>query len=129
MAYFTQEMKKARTPAIKKICNEYGVKVTFGVKHHSTFVINISSGDIDFFGDMVDRGDKQQVASRQYMQVNPYWFREHFEGKSKEFLQKVFSEANKGNHNNSDIQTDYFDVGYYVDLNIGKWDKPYVCTK
>ena len=24
--------------------------------------------------------------------------------------------------------TDYFDVGFYVSLSIGEWDKPYVVT-
>ena len=32
---------------------------------------------------------------------------------------------NTDNHDNSDIQTDYFDVGHYVELNIGTWEKPY----
>ena len=32
------------------------------------------------------------------------------------------------NHDNSDIQTDYFDVGWYVDVNAGIWNKPYVCN-
>jgi hypothetical protein len=27
---------------------------------------------------------------------------------------------------NSDIMTDYFDVSYYYNFHIGKWDKPYV---
>jgi hypothetical protein len=35
---------------------------------------------------------------------------------------------NCDNYDNSDSMTDYFDVGHYVDLNIGKWDKPFVCT-
>jgi hypothetical protein len=35
---------------------------------------------------------------------------------------------NAGNHNNSDVQSDYFDVGWYIDVNIGKWNKPYVAT-
>jgi len=29
------------------------------------------------------------------------------------------------NWDNSDIQTDYFDVNYYFDIEIGKWDKPF----
>jgi hypothetical protein len=33
---------------------------------------------------------------------------------------------NMGNHDNSDIMTDYFDVGWYVDVNIGLWNKPYI---
>ena len=32
---------------------------------------------------------------------------------------------NDGNHDRSDPQSDYFDVGWYVDVNIGKWNKPY----
>ncbi len=28
-------------------------------------------------------------------------------------------------YDNSDIMTDYFDVAWYVDINIGKWNKPY----
>ena len=24
------------------------------------------------------------------------------------------------------MMTDYFDVGWYISVNLGKWDKPYV---
>ena len=34
--------------------------------------------------------------------------------------------ASKDNWNKSDIQTDYFDVNYYLMLTIGHWDKPFV---
>jgi hypothetical protein len=33
-----------------------------------------------------------------------------------------------GNHDRSDIQTDYFDVGWYKSVNIGTWNKPYEVT-
>jgi hypothetical protein len=32
---------------------------------------------------------------------------------------------NTGNWDESDIQTDYFNVGWYVDVKIGSWQKPY----
>lgn len=32
--------------------------------------------------------------------------------------------ANSDNWDNSDSQTDYFDVNYYLHLAIGKWNKP-----
>lgn len=35
---------------------------------------------------------------------------------------------NQGNFDHSDSQTDYFHVGFYIDIQIGRWDKPYVCT-
>ena len=36
----------------------------------------------------------------------------------------------KGNkwYDKSDAMVDYFDTAYYVDINIGKWNKPYVFT-
>jgi len=34
-----------------------------------------------------------------------------------------------GNHDRSDIQSDYFDVGWYKSVNIGKWNKPYEVTR
>lgn len=37
-----------------------------------------------------------------------------------ERLQKIWKIANQWNYNNSDIMTDYFDVGYYLDVNIKK---------
>ena len=58
--------------------------------------------------------------------MNPYWYQDHFVGKSKKFLAEVIPAMNAGNHNNSDIQTDYFDVGWYIDVNIGRWNKPYI---
>lgn len=43
-------------------------------------------------------------------------------------LQRANELANKDNWNNSDAMTDYFDVNYYFDLHIGKWDKPFEQT-
>jgi len=33
---------------------------------------------------------------------------------------------NIGNFDKSDVQTDYFHVGWYMSVNLGKWDKPYI---
>ena len=29
--------------------------------------------------------------------------------------------------NNDDIMTDYFHRSHYIDINIGSWNKPYIC--
>ena len=29
-------------------------------------------------------------------------------------------------YNKSDAMSDYFDIAYYLDVNVGKWDKGYV---
>jgi hypothetical protein len=44
-------------------------------------------------------------------------------------MQEVFAEMNDGNWDKSDIQSDYFNVGWYVDVNIGRWNKPYALVK
>src|SRR5690606_40972107 len=41
-------------------------------------------------------------------------------------MERIVAALNTGNWDRSDIQTDYFDVGHYVDLRIGTWDKPFV---
>lgn len=111
MAYFNQQMKKEMAPEVKKVLAKYKMKGTLSVKHHSTVVLNLKSGLIDF-------GSNNR-------QVNVYWIKENYTGVAKDFLLEVLEVMNKGNHDNSDIMTDYFDVGWYVNINIGNWDKPY----
>ena len=122
MAYFTQEMKKAIAPKIKALCTKYGVKSSLSVQHHSKVCLTIKSGKIDFFEDV--RSDSYSKA-RGYAQVNHYYINSHFSSKAAEFLNEAKRILNAGNYNNSDIQTDYFDVGFYISMNIGKWDQPY----
>jgi hypothetical protein len=131
MAYVSQERKAQLAPVIKSICKRYGVKASLAVRHHSTLVLNIKSGPIDFVGNfnsVMSRKEAQQI-NRDYIDVNTYWYHEHFTGEAKEFLTKVISAMNAGNHDRSDIQTDYFDVGWYIDVNVGRWNRPYALEK
>lgn len=41
-------------------------------------------------------------------------------------MQKIIKIINHYNYDNSDAMTDYFDVNFYVHLNLGKWDKPFI---
>jgi hypothetical protein len=127
-------------PAIKAVLKKYKVKGSIAVNNHSTLVLNLKSGSIDFIENAIATDAAKASANKmtddriayfrneQYMDVNPYWYQEHFSGKALNFLREVFTAMNNGNHDNSDIQTDYFDVGWYVDVNIGKWNKPYTVT-
>ena len=122
MAYVSQELKAKLSPTIKTICKNYGVKASLAVTNHSTLVLNIKSGSIDFFKSYNRDLNKPENG---YIQVNPYWYHDHFDGVAKEFLSKVITAMNEGNFDKSDSQTDYFNVGWYVSVNIGKWNKPY----
>jgi len=121
MAYVSQELKSKLAPKIKAICKKYGVKASLAVRNHSTLVLNVKSGKVDFINDYGNSEDAKKFG----IQVNPYWYKDHFVGKSKAFLSEVIPAMNDGNWDKSDIQTDYFNVGWYVDVNIGKWNKPY----
>jgi hypothetical protein len=135
MAYMSQEKKSKISPLVKSICKKYGIKASLAVRHHSTLVLNVKSGNIDFisnFNETVENrpgGFRNGSPAEKSLQINTYWYHEHFSGKAKKFLSEILQVMNSGNHDNSDIQSDYFDVGWYVDVNIGQWDKPYIVTE
>lgn len=128
MAYVSQELKAKLAPKIKAICAKYGVKATLSVRDHMVLCLNIKSGKIDFMGDYEIRQHLQNP-ERDYIQVNTYWYKDHFGGEAYHFLSEVIPAMNAGNHDNSDIQVDYFDVGWYINVNVGKWNKPYELTE
>lgn len=132
MAYMNQEKKAKIASLLKPVLAKYGVKGTLSVRNHSTIVLNIKSGKIDFIGDYTRNSEPRirEDVEKFGIDVNPYWFQDHFTGKAKAFLTEAFA-AMKGAgwYNNSDAQIDYFDTAYYVDINIGSWRKPYQVTK
>ena len=135
MAYMSQEKKSQIAPTVKKILAKYGVKGSLAVNNHSTLVLNIKSGAIDFIKNYNETvgaqpgGFRLGSAAMDHVDVNPYHYQSHFSGEAKSFLTEIMTAMNNGNHDNSDIQSDYFDVGWYVDVNIGKWNKPYILSK
>ena len=123
MAYMNQDKKKVIASKLKPVLKKYGVKGTLSVRNHSVIVLNVKAGKVNFFEDYGDREDAKKFG----IQVNPYWFHDHFEGKSKEFLADAFDALKSaGYYNNTDASIDYFDTAYYYDINIGNWKKPYV---
>jgi hypothetical protein len=126
MAYMSQEKKAKIAPAIKAILKKYKVKGSLSVRNHMSLVLNIKEGSVDFYSDYGTTPESRKDAEKFGIQVNPYWYQDHFVGKSKKFLAEIIPAMNAGNHNNSDAQTDYFDVGWYIDVNIGRWNKPYI---
>lgn len=122
-AYVSKEKMKQVQTEIKEAYPEY--KFSIKKKHYSTVDIAILSGPLEL---ITKNNKKPEDYGYRYEQVNPFWIEEHYKDSPEisEFLQGVVSIANKGNHNNSDLMTDYHDVGFYINLSIGDWDKPYV---
>jgi outer membrane protease len=112
MAYMNQEKKAKIAAKIKPLLKRYGLKGSLAVRNHSTIVLNLKSGKIDFGGDRI--------------QVNTYWAHEQYTGVAKEFLVQAIKELKSADwYDESDAQVDYFNTAYYVDINVGQWDKPY----
>jgi hypothetical protein len=119
MAYMSQEKKKALAPGIKAVLKKYGMKGSISVQHHSALVVTLKSGDLEFAG-------------KESSDVNVYWIDSHYEGAERDFLKELHAAMNGSddgsvaNHDNSDIMTDYFDVGWYTYIKFGKWPADYV---
>lgn len=132
MAYMSQERKAQLAPAIKAVLKKYGLKGSISVDNHSTLVVTIKEGPIDFIGNMLavaaTRPGRYNNGTPTYMQVNPYWIADHYTGSARDCLLALKEAMDRGNHDNSDAMTDYFDVGWYVNINVGKWNKPYILT-
>ena len=80
MAYISQQEKKELAPAIKAVLKKYGVKGSIAINHHSSLVVNIKSGVLDFLGASQKYNDRRAEMRGEtpynvggYLQVNTSW--------------------------------------------------------
>jgi hypothetical protein len=136
MAFVSQEDKKMLTPAIKAVLKKYNMKASIAVRHHSTLVVNIKSGELDIISayqetrlNHIERElyhhPDQYIQLEEYVRVNEYWIEDTYKNYPEicAFLTELKS-AMEGPEffNEDDSMTDY------TDINVGSYDKPYVCT-
>lgn len=142
MAYISQDEKSKLAPTIKAILKKYGVKGTLSIRNHSSLVLTLKSGKIDFienyiatdtakhYGQPMSADQVAYIRKNGYLDVNTYWIGDHYSGKAKAFLTEMKAAMEGPDFfNEDDVQTDYFHRSHYVDINVGKWDKPYTVTK
>lgn len=88
--------------------------------------ISLMAAPFDVFTDAVDEYTKKS----QHDQVNHYYIGEsnRYTEKAKEVLLFANRAANDYNFDDSDGMIDYFHTNFYLHLNIGKWDKPFIRT-
>ena len=134
MAYMNQNLKAELAPGIKAVLKKYGMKGSIAVRHNMTLVVNIKSGKLDimqnWYDKVTERGTVNQygdnIKKPEYLDVNQYWIEDGYTGIVKDFINELY-DAMKGDKwfDKSDIQSDYFHTAYYMDVNVGSWDKPY----
>ena len=131
MAYMNQDKKKIIKANLDKVLKPLGIKYSLRVQDYMSITCTITSGGIDFINNLRNRtGTAFNLHSdRGYVQVNPYWFNDHFTGEACNVINDVIEALKSADYyDRSDAQVDYFDTAYYMHLNIGDYDKPYKLT-
>ena len=137
MAYMNQERKAQLAPGIRAVFKKYGVKGSISVRNHSSLVVTIKEGALDFIGEAnafnreyALRTSQQFYEVKNHYQANPYKGEDEYADATIGRFFKELTAAMRGDlwYDNSDIQTDYFDIAYYLHINIGRWNKPYTFT-
>lgn len=127
MAYVSKEKKQILVEKVKAVLPK-DWKVTFSVSHYSTFIVRVKQSPFDFSEFFPESHKlKEDYEGVVYDEINEY----HYERTIKNpelisIIAKIIEAMNFDNHNNSDSMSDYFDVGHYTTLSIGKYDKSYV---
>jgi len=111
MAYITADEVKEMRKQIKELYPNIKVSVTKN-PHSSTVTCYLLESDIDF--------------GVTYQQVNQYYIDRHYTGAARSMLEAINTILHQGHYDKSDTMTDYFDCSWYVDIQIGKYDHPYV---
>ncbi len=119
MAFMNQEKKRIIAAELKKVVPA-DWRYSLSVNNSSTIVMTIKSAPVNL---MEMKG--MAVEGRTYHQLNQYYPEQCYEGKTLNTMIDIIAALNTGNWNRSDSQSDYFDVGHYVNVNIGSWDKPF----
>lgn len=116
MAYINKDQVAQKRAELKKAFPDCKFSVRKNA-HSSTLQISLLRSKIEVRTNL----------SEGVQSLNSYWLKEseHLNDYGKKLFQEVKRVANRGNHDNSDPMTDYFDVGWYLDLSIGDYGRPY----
>lgn len=137
MAYMDQKRKNTIAPQVKQILAKYGVRGSLSVRHHSTLVLTLGGGKIDFCRDWYDlwiKSHKNDPVAYvpdhvpDHLDINTHHIASQHTGEARACLLELLAAMQDGNWDRSDSQTDYWDVGWWCDIRVGKWDKPYVVS-
>ena len=137
MAYINAEDVNHIRVALKKEFPQYKFSVTRD--HHLGVNINFMKGPRFAEYEYFDRysGEMKEDNLDGYHQINHFHLESFYGKENAEILGKVSEIAHtapglaggKEYYNNNDIQSDYFDVAYYVSISVGKWNKEYEIVK
>jgi hypothetical protein len=123
MAFMNQERKATLAVEIAKVMPT-NWKYTLRVNHHSTLVLTIRQADVDLIGENHVCASRPEPSSCR--SLNEYNLQGEYSDKLFKIFENIRGAMNVGNHDRSDVQSDYFDVGWYITINIGDGESPFV---
>ena len=135
MAYISTDDVKHIRNSLKKELPQFKFSVVRD--HHSSVSINLMKGPAFKDWEYNDRytGETKvgSLNDGEHHQINEYHLEDFYGKDNAKILGKVSEIAytapglagGKEYYNNNDIQSDYFDVAYYVSISVGKWNKDY----
>lgn len=121
MAYVDQP-KKAKIAAALKLAIPASWRYSLAVANHSTIVLTIKSAPVDLLAAIMNKCDS--VGGN--VSLNHYYLDRAYTGALLATFEAIKGAMDTDNHDRSDTQSDYFDVGHYIAINVGKWDKPFL---
>lgn len=117
MAYINQENKRVIAAALKAALRDYPtLKYSLSIRDNSVITCKITQGP-----KCLDLENGRDVNN-----VNVYYIEKFFKPDAAVILTKIKYCLNTNNYDRSDSQSDYFDVGHYINIEIGQYDKPFV---
>ena len=133
MAYITTQEVAAIRKELKAQLPQY----KFSVKrhHHSSVTVAFMKGPAFSEYTYFDRyaGEQKDAVLEGHEQLNHYHAERFYGEENAAIINKVeeiiktapVKAGGREWYDDSDSQTDYFDTAYYMNIHVGKWDKPY----
>lgn len=129
MAHMSQDNKKRIHGLLKNVMPK-DYKWSLSVKHNSmVLVLTISKAPDDLIGVLSDNGYRVDAGyASGYLNMRATDSTRQFAGAPNlvELFGKIHAAMSDGNHDNSDVISDYFDVGWYSEVHIGSVTKPFI---
>jgi hypothetical protein len=125
MAWVSKELKTKIATALKDA--KLPFKYTVAGANSSSLVVTITEAPAAFLDDYI--GTRADIETG-YVQLNTHHLHLYFKGKSLKVVEKLISTIKSSGEwfDKSDSMTDYFHTAFYLDVNIGRYNKPCVFT-
>lgn len=129
MAYVSKELKAKVAAELKNVVPS-DWKYTLRVDNHSELVLTIRKGakELLIVPEHYDwSGLVEEYVAEGHRGISVYNLKRDVVPELLETMKKILAVLNTDNWDYSDTQSDYFNIGHYVEINIGdEYGKPFV---